>query len=114
MVEIMAVSDIFDAFIAVRHYQSVSYDNRTALEEITRKAENNEIGWEVVRALVAHNRKHKPYHSEVVVSHWEKEVGPPQAMSTASRLSRKNQKDSPWREPGTIVTESVSIGKHFI
>ena len=77
MVEIIAVSDIYDALIAVRPYRLVSYDNRTALEEITKMAENNEIGWEVVKALVAHNRKHKPHYTEVTVSTEKRGTPPP-------------------------------------
>jgi len=57
MVEIVAACDVYDALISPRPYRSVTYDNRTALEEITAMAETNKIGWDVVRALVAHNRK---------------------------------------------------------
>ena len=39
-------------------------------------AEKNEIGWEVVKALIAHNRKNKPPYSEVKVS-VEKRGTPP-------------------------------------
>ncbi len=39
-------------------------------------AERNKIGWEVVRALIAHNRKNKPHYSDVSVS-FEKRGGPP-------------------------------------
>lgn len=77
MVEIIAVSDIYDALIAVRPYRSTSYDNRTALEEITKMAENNEIGWEVVKTLAAHNRKRKPHHTEVAVSTEKRGTPPP-------------------------------------
>jgi len=57
MVEIVAACDVYDALISPRPYRPVAYDNRTALEEITRMAESKKIGWDVVRALVAHNRK---------------------------------------------------------
>ena len=76
MVEIVAVSDVYDALISQRPYRAVSYDNRTALEEITGMAEKNEIGWEVVKALIGHNRKDKPHYSEVTVS-VEKRGTPP-------------------------------------
>ena len=77
MVEIILVSDVYDALIAVRPYRPVSYDNRTALEEITRMAENNAIGWDVVRALTAHNRKDKPHYTEVKVSMEKRGTPPP-------------------------------------
>ncbi len=80
MVEIIAVSDIYDALISPRPYRPVSYDNRTALEEVTKMAERNEIGWEVVKALVSHNRKEKPHYSESKVSS-EKRGHPPLAIS---------------------------------
>ena len=56
MVEIIAVSDIYDALIKPRPYRSGPYDNRTALEEITEMAEQYKIGWDVIKALFAHNR----------------------------------------------------------
>ena len=76
MVEIVAVSDVYDALISQRPYRPVSYDNRTALEEITGMAEKNQIGWAVVKALIAHNRKDKPHYSEVKISA-EKRGAPP-------------------------------------
>lgn len=68
MVEIVAVSDVYDALISNRPYRNKAYDNRTAIEEITAMAERNEIGWDIVRALVAYNRKDKPKFSDCVVS----------------------------------------------
>jgi len=57
MVEIVAVSDVYDALISPRPYRPVSYDNRTALEELTAMAQRGQISWEVVQGLVALNRK---------------------------------------------------------
>ena len=68
MVEIIAVSDIYDALIKPRPYRSGPYDNRTALEEITEMAEQNKIGWDVIKALIAHNRKSKPHYREITIS----------------------------------------------
>ena len=68
MVEITAVSDIYDALIIPRPYRSSPYDNRTALEEITEMAKENKIGWDVVKALIAHNRKTKPHYGEIIIS----------------------------------------------
>jgi HD-GYP domain-containing protein (c-di-GMP phosphodiesterase class II) len=76
MVEIVIISDIYDALISPRPYRPISYDNRTALEEISSKAEKGKISWEVVKALVACNRKTKPHFSECIVS-MEKRGAPP-------------------------------------
>lgn len=75
-VEIVAVCDIYDALSASRPYRPLAYDNRSALEEITRMAERGEVSWEVVRALIAQNRKGKPHFSECTVS-LEKRGAPP-------------------------------------
>jgi HD-GYP domain-containing protein (c-di-GMP phosphodiesterase class II) len=77
MVEITVVCDVYDALISPRPYRPVSYDNRTAIEEITKMAEMNKIGWEVVRSLVAHNRKTRPSPSEVKVSREKRGAAPP-------------------------------------
>jgi len=77
IVEIIAVSDIYDALIVPRPYRSTAYDNRAALEEITKMAEQNKIGWDVVRTLIAHNRKSKPHYREVTISA-EKRGTPPE------------------------------------
>lgn len=75
-VEIIAACDVYDALISPRPYRPVSYDNRTALEELSGMAERNELGWEVVRALISHNRKARIHFSEVKVSA-EKRGTPP-------------------------------------
>jgi len=76
LVEIMAVSDVYDALIMPRPYRSSAYDNRTALEEITEMAKQNKIGWDVVKALIAHNRKSHPPYKEMTISA-EKRGTPP-------------------------------------
>jgi HD-GYP domain-containing protein (c-di-GMP phosphodiesterase class II) len=76
LVEIVVVSDIYDALLSPRPYRPVSYDNRTAIEEICRKAEKGEISWDVVKALVACNRKNKPHYSDCQIS-GEKRGAPP-------------------------------------
>ena len=76
MVEIIAVSDIYNALIIPRPYRPTAYDNRAALEEITKMAEQNKIGWEVVKILIAYNRKSKPHHSGMKISA-EKRATPP-------------------------------------
>lgn len=76
MVEIVAVGDIYDALIRPRPYRSGSYDNRTALEEITEMAERGKIGWDTLKVLVAHNRRSRPHYSEITISA-EKRGTPP-------------------------------------
>ena len=76
MVEIIAACDVYDALISPRPYRQTSYDNRTALEEITLMAEEGALSWEVVQALVAQNRKSKPHYADCLVSK-EKRGRPP-------------------------------------
>ena len=76
LVEIIAVSDIYDALIMPRPYRSGAYDNRTALEEITEMARQNKIGWDVAKALIARNRESHPHYREVTIS-TEKRGTPP-------------------------------------
>ncbi len=68
LVEIIAVADIYDALIMPRPYRSGAYGNRTALEEITEMARQKEIGWDVVKALIAHHRASCPDYREISVS----------------------------------------------
>jgi len=76
LIEIIAVSDIYDALITLRPYRSRAYDNRAALEEIAEMAKQNKLGWDVVKALIAHNRKSKPPYQEMAIS-GEKRGTPP-------------------------------------
>lgn len=57
IVEVTTVCDIYDALVAQRPYRPISYDNRTAIEELTWMAQRGEIGWEAVLVLVAYNRR---------------------------------------------------------
>ena len=76
LVEIVAVSDIYDALIASRPYRPEPFDNRTALEEITEIAHRGAISWDIMRLLVALNRQDKPHYMECTVS-VEKRGKPP-------------------------------------
>jgi HD-GYP domain-containing protein (c-di-GMP phosphodiesterase class II) len=60
MVELVILSDIYDALISPRPYRPVSFDNRSALEELTRMATEGQIGWLALKALVAFNRRSRP------------------------------------------------------
>ena len=68
MVEIIAVCDIYDALLSPRPYRPISYDNRTALEEITEMAQGGKLSLDVVKVLVSHNRKDKPHFRECRLS----------------------------------------------
>ena len=76
MVEIVAVSDVYDALVSIRPYRPISYDKRSALEEIVRLAEQSKISWDVVKAIVAHSRTDKPHYQEVEIP-LEKRGAPP-------------------------------------
>ncbi len=76
MVEIVVVSDIYDALLMKRPYRATSYDNRTALEEITEQAKQGKIDWEVVQVLVASNRSSRPHYRDCSIS-LEKRGVPP-------------------------------------
>jgi HD-GYP domain-containing protein (c-di-GMP phosphodiesterase class II) len=76
MVEIVAVCDIYDALISPRPYRKNSYDNRTALEELCRMAEEGKIGWDAVKVIISYNRKSQPHYSEVFISDEKRGVPP--------------------------------------
>jgi HD-GYP domain-containing protein (c-di-GMP phosphodiesterase class II) len=62
------VSDVYDALISPRPYRPVSYDNRTALEEIIHQSDAGMISKTVARVLVALNRRSQPHFSQCIVS----------------------------------------------
>ncbi len=68
MVDIIMVSDIYDALISPRPYRPESYDNRSALEEITGQARAGVIDETVVRVLVSLNRRARPHYSRCTIS----------------------------------------------
>jgi HD-GYP domain-containing protein (c-di-GMP phosphodiesterase class II) len=76
MLEIIMVSDIYDALISTRPYRGTAYDNRTALEELTRMAAEGKLEWDAVKALVACNRSTKPHYKECIVSTEERGKSP--------------------------------------
>lgn len=67
-IEITTVADIYDALIAQRPYRPVSFDNRSALEELTWMAQRGEVGWDVVQVLVSYNRRNKPSPKDFQIS----------------------------------------------
>lgn len=68
IVEVTTVCDIYDALVAQRPYRPISFDNRTAIEELTWMAQKGEVNWEAVQVLVAYNRRMKPDFRDVKVS----------------------------------------------
>jgi HD-GYP domain-containing protein (c-di-GMP phosphodiesterase class II) len=92
LVEIIAVSDIYDALIKPRPYRITAYDNRAALEEITAMVEQNKLRWDVVKALIAHNRKFKPNYREIKIS--EEKRGTPPSDNVYGIIADEEKKDS--------------------
>ena len=76
LVEIVAVCDVYDALVSPRPYRQASFDNRTALEELTAMAEDGRIGWEVVQLLVALNRRDRPAPERTLVSRQKRGTPP--------------------------------------
>lgn len=76
MIDIIMVSDIYDALISHRPYRSESFKNRTALEEITLQALSGKVNPTVVQALIAVNRSNKPHYSKCVLSREQRGTAP--------------------------------------
>jgi len=75
-IDIIIVSDIYDALISPRPYRPAAYDNRSALEEVTRQADAGMVSETVTRVLIALNRRSKPHYSNCVISS-ERRGSPP-------------------------------------
>jgi HD-GYP domain-containing protein (c-di-GMP phosphodiesterase class II) len=75
-VEIVAAADIYDALISPRPYRRHSYDNRTALEELTAMGDGGRIRLDLIQALVALNRRSPADYRTVGISR-EKRGRPP-------------------------------------
>ena len=77
MIETITVCDIYDALVSPRPYRPVRFNNRAALDEITRLAQSGAIGWNVVKALIARNRQ-VPYDPDKVKISVETRGTPPE------------------------------------
>ena len=77
MVEIIILTDIYDALISPRPYRPMAYDNRSAIEELTRMAEEGQIGWTALKTLVSFNRRNRPNYKDCEVS-LERRAFPPE------------------------------------
>jgi hypothetical protein len=103
MVEIVAASDIYDALLSPRPYRAESFDNRTALEELTDLAAADKLSWEVVQALIACNRSTRPNYRECFVS-LEKRGQPPAENiygQTAETEDEAEPRDAPADKPAS-------------
>jgi HD-GYP domain-containing protein (c-di-GMP phosphodiesterase class II) len=76
LVEIIAACDIYDALISPRPYRSASFDNRTALEELTELADSNFLREEIIQTLVSLNRHNRPKINTCVVSREQRGTPP--------------------------------------
>ena len=68
MVEIVAVSDVFDTLIAARPYRRLAFETRAALDHITHMGKIGMLNWDVIQALVSCNRRDRPHYSECRIS----------------------------------------------
>ncbi|MEE9543338.1 MAG: HD domain-containing phosphohydrolase [Thermodesulfobacteriota bacterium] len=76
MIEIIVVCDIYDALSSPRPYRKTCYDNRSALEVLSSMAESDTLSWDVVKALVSHNRGNKPHFTETSISSEKRGTAP--------------------------------------
>jgi HD-GYP domain-containing protein (c-di-GMP phosphodiesterase class II) len=84
LVEIVAAADVYDALISPRPYRSASYDNRTALEEMTAMVDRGQLAEEIVCAAVACNRSDRPHLKDCHLSRERR--GTPPAGNNYGRL----------------------------
>jgi HD-GYP domain-containing protein (c-di-GMP phosphodiesterase class II) len=77
LVEMVATCDVYDALVSSRPYRPINYDNRTALEELTRIAEAGRLDWQCVQTLIGQNRTGHPSPEKVAVSLEKRGTPPP-------------------------------------
>ena len=76
LVEMVAACDVYDALISSRPYRDGSYDNRSALEELSSLAETGALNLHCVKTLIGRNRAEHLTPEQVHISH-EKRGKPP-------------------------------------
>ena len=77
LVEMVAICDVYDALISPRPYREGSFENRTALEELSKLATEGALNRYYVQTLISRNRKGHPDPSTVSIS-TETRATPPQ------------------------------------
>jgi HD-GYP domain-containing protein (c-di-GMP phosphodiesterase class II) len=98
LVEVIAACDIYDALISPRPYRPTSFDNRTALEELTELADKNYLSGEIIQLLVALNRKNKPSAKTCVVS-LERRGTPPAENNYGVTVADDDQPSTAQKSP---------------
>lgn len=76
IVEIVSACDIYDALVSARPFRPQAFDNRQALDELTSMAEQGSISWNIVKALIARNRKKKTHYKDCKPSLEKRGVSP--------------------------------------
>ncbi len=76
LVDIVTACDIYDALISHRPFRPMPYQNRAALEELTAMADRGDISRDVLTALIALNREHKPAMDDVIIPLEKRETPP--------------------------------------
>jgi len=67
---------------ADRPYRDVHYDTRSALELICKEASLGKLRWNIVKLLIAYNRRDKPFMASVSFQR-KKEAGHQRGIGTA-------------------------------
>ena len=76
LVEMVAACDVYDALISSRPYRDGSFDNRSALEELSSLAETGALNIRCVKTLIGRNRAEHLTPEQVHISN-EKRGKPP-------------------------------------
>lgn len=108
IVEIVAVSDVFDALISSRPYRPQSYDLRTALEELSVQTKNGTISEDIVTALISFNRENHPCRTQCRLSHELRGTPPPgnhyQGITPCRFEPEPRQEEGPGPDSGSSVS----------
>jgi len=88
IVEIVSAGDVFDALISQRPYRPLSYDLRTALEDMTLQAESGAFSTDVVHALIRCIRKAFPRQVDEEFSLEKRGTPPPGNKYRGIKLCR--------------------------
>ncbi|MGD8309888.1 MAG: HD domain-containing protein [Chromatiales bacterium] len=100
LVEIIIVSDVYDALLSPRPYRPISFDNRSAIDVLTSMAERGKIGWDVLKALLAHNRGVRFRADEIQVSSERRGHPPAGNMYGATLQDGRDQDESDGGDEG--------------